>query len=113
MIETVRTLTLLQRRADVTHEQFVEHWQVLHRPLVLALPGLLSYVQTEVTGPLSSELATSGIEPDGIAELTFASREARRAAYASRAGRALLADGPLFVGASQSLAVGARVTAAG
>lgn len=114
MTETVHVVTLLQRRTDLTHEEFCEHWRTIHAPLACALPGLLAYAQTDVTHEIvphpDSEHPAESLVPDGIAELTFATWEDRGTAYASPEGRTLMADGVLFVGASRSFVVGARVS---
>jgi len=104
----VRVLTLLERRPDLTHEEFLDHWEDVHAPLAQQLPGLRTYSQTEVHRAARPPEEPGLIAADGIAELTFASREDRSAAYATLQGRRLLEDGSHFVGRSQSWVVGAR-----
>ena len=62
------TMVSFVRRADgLTHDQFVRHWTQRHAPLALKHHiGLVRYVQ---------HVVTDGGEIDGVAELTFASRE--------------------------------------
>jgi uncharacterized protein (TIGR02118 family) len=106
---TLRVVTLLQRRPDLTHAQFLEHWHTTHATLALRLPGLLSYSQTDVDETLGkSGDESSDLVPDGLAELTFASWDDRASAYSSPEGRALLADGAYFISASRSYIVGQR-----
>ncbi|HUI25194.1 MAG TPA: EthD family reductase [Candidatus Kryptonia bacterium] len=63
------------RRAEMSHAQFVAHWQTRHVPLALAHhPGMSGYV----TNIVDDRLSTTGEALDGVAELYFPSVEARR-----------------------------------
>ena len=68
----IKSLTLLTRKAGLTHEQFMRHWVEIHAPLALKVPGIRRYVQThlleERTRP---DIPSSDIEIDGIAELWY------------------------------------------
>lgn len=44
----IKLIAPLQRRDDMTSEQFSEHWLTKHAPLVVKLPGLRRYVQNVV-----------------------------------------------------------------
>jgi uncharacterized protein (TIGR02118 family) len=60
------------RRADLSHEQFDEHWRDRHAPLALRHHvGMWDYVQCSFVRPLAAESA----ELDGMAVCQFASRE--------------------------------------
>lgn len=64
----LKLIVLLKRKRGITHEQFREHWETVHGPLVRRLtPGILRYVQNHPEEP------ADGI--DGVAELWFADRE--------------------------------------
>jgi uncharacterized protein (TIGR02118 family) len=91
----IKTVTLLKRRPDLSSEEFHRHWREIHGPLVLALPGVLRYVQCR-------PLETGGDEPavDGIAEVWYADLPSMRAALASPAYVTLIADEANFMGPS-------------
>ena len=71
----VKSLSLLTRKAGMTHEQFVKHW----------------------------------VEVDGIAELWFDDADALARGFASPEGKALHADGTLFIGRIKSYTTEERV----
>ncbi|MEU1726306.1 EthD domain-containing protein [Nonomuraea sp. NPDC005692] len=67
----IKISVFLTRRADLTHEQFVDYWTQKHTPLVLSLPGgkvpVRRYVQL-----LPIEDGIPGISTaayDGVAEV--------------------------------------------
>jgi len=95
----IKSVTLLTRKPGLTHEQFMRHWVEIHAPLALKVPGIRRYVQThlleERTRP---DIPSSEAEIDGIAELWYDDRESMRKALASPEGKALYADGALFIG---------------
>jgi uncharacterized protein (TIGR02118 family) len=96
----IKSLTLLTRKAGLTHEQFMRHWVDIHAPLALKVPGIRRYVQTHILEERTrADIPSSGGEIDGIAELWYDDREAMQKAIASPEGRALYADGALFIGA--------------
>lgn len=58
----------LRRRPDLTHEQFVAHWQTVHVPLALTHhPHMIRYV----TNIVDERLSPSAAEWDGFAEITI------------------------------------------
>jgi uncharacterized protein (TIGR02118 family) len=77
---------LLTRRADMTHDAFVEWWLEDHAPLASRLPRLrrLDFNVVDTGGE------EAGI--DGISELWFDSQDDFTAAYASEIGVATAAD---------------------
>jgi uncharacterized protein (TIGR02118 family) len=80
-----KAMVMLNRREDLSREAFGRWWLDQHRPLVRQLPGLRRYVVNLVQdGPEDGG--------DGFAELWFESREAFDAAYATEAGKAVVAD---------------------
>lgn len=95
----IKSLTLLTRKSGLTHEQFMRHWVEIHAPLALKVPGIRRYVQThlleERTRP---DIPSSDVEIDGIAELWYDDGESMRRAIGSPEGKALYADGALFIG---------------
>jgi len=74
----IKRLTLLTRKAGTTREQFTRHWLEVHAPLTHAVPGLRRYVQSHIVDEYRrSDIPTTPIEVDGIAELWFEDRAAR------------------------------------
>lgn len=102
----IKTIGLLTRRDDWTHEQFVAHWVDVHAPLARAVPGLLRYVQNHIQGVRRrADIGETVIEIDGIAELRFADRAAFEAASHTPEMEALHADGAKFIGRIKSYIV--------
>ena len=96
----IKSLTLLTRKAGLTHEQFMRHWVEIHAPLARKVPGIRRYVQTHLLEERKRlDIPSSDVEIDGIAELWYDDREAMQMAIASPEGKALYADGALFIGA--------------
>jgi uncharacterized protein (TIGR02118 family) len=91
-------MVLLKRRSDLTTEEFRRYLAEVHRPLVLALPGLRRLVMNyPVADP-------GGMEPpcDAIAEDWFDSPEAMGAAMGSPEGKAIAHDSPNFLDMAQT-----------
>ncbi|MGE0059297.1 MAG: EthD family reductase [Dehalococcoidia bacterium] len=76
----VKLVLLVSRLPGLTIEQFVEHWQEVHAPLVMRLPGLRRYVQNH---PVLEAYGVRGMSHDGWAELWFDDLAALQAAYTS------------------------------
>lgn len=93
-----RTMTkrvgLLQRRPDLSPEQFQRHWMTVHADLCKQLPGLRRYSVN-----LVDKSRFPHFEYDGFSELWFDDEAALHAAFASPQGQTLLADLPNFTGA--------------
>lgn len=90
----IKTVTLLTRRADLTREQFHQHWKNVHAPLVLAMPKVRRYVQCR---PL--EVPGRQAPCDGVAEVWYDSVEDFLATADSPEYARLLADEKNFMGA--------------
>lgn len=87
----------LRRRADLTHEQFVEHWLGTHVPLALEHhPSMVRYV----TNVVDQRLSKDGADWDGFAEISFASAaDVRERMFGSPDGeRIVRADIARFIG---------------
>lgn len=80
-----KAVILLQRRADMSREDFSVWWLGEHAPLARGLPGLRGLVFNLVDGDGTGDV-------DGISELWFDDRAAFDAAYASDHGKAVAAD---------------------
>ena len=46
----IKSISLLTRKAGLSHEEFVKHWLEVHAPLAHAVPGLRRYVQSHIVG---------------------------------------------------------------
>jgi uncharacterized protein (TIGR02118 family) len=106
----IKSISLLTRKADMTHEQFVRHWRDIHAPLAHAVPGLLRYVQSHIVGERERpDIPTTMVEVDGIAELWYEDRETMARAMASPEAKALHADGALFIGRIKTFIIDEKV----
>jgi uncharacterized protein (TIGR02118 family) len=106
----IKTVGLLTRKPDWTHEQFVKHWVEVHAPLALAVPGLRRYVQNHIKGERRrSDIEETHVEIDGIAELWFDDQAALDTAGRSPEMKALHADGAIFIGRIKSWVVEEKV----
>lgn len=64
----VKLIMALERKPDISHEEFVDHWVGHHAPMILENnPSAQHYVTNVVDGRLSDE----GPLLDGVAELGF------------------------------------------
>ena len=84
----LKLVLLLNRRPDLSVDEFRRYWHETHRPLLEQLPGLRRLVLNDVLpGP-------DGTPPvcDGISEDWFDSLEAMQAAFASPHAQAVTAD---------------------
>lgn len=87
----VKSIVMLRRRPDLTHEEFDRHWRQVHAPLVLQLPGICRYVQNR-------PVDVGGEPPhDGVSEVWFDDMEALRAATSSPIWPRILEDEKNFL----------------
>ena len=99
----IKSISLLTRKAGMTHAQFVRHWTDVHAPLALAVPGLRRYVQSHIVEERRRpDIPATDVEIDGIAELWYEDAAAMARAMASPEAKALHADGALFIGRIKS-----------
>jgi uncharacterized protein (TIGR02118 family) len=63
----IKQLVFIQRRPELSHREYSDHWRSVHGPLALAHHGFWRYVQDHV----SARLTGTTPELDGIAELHF------------------------------------------
>ena len=106
----IKSLSLLTRRPELTHEQFVEHWVRIHAPLAHHVPGLLRYVQSHILEERTRpDIPSLDVEVDGVAELWYESREAMARALASPEAKALHAEGALFIGRIKTFTIEEKV----
>jgi uncharacterized protein (TIGR02118 family) len=95
-----KAMILLTRRADMTHEDFVDWWLADHAPRAALLPG----ARRVVFNVVEAGAPEAGI--DGISELWFDSQQAFEAAYATEIGREVAADSMAHVSGRVRLFVG-------
>ena len=102
----IKSLSLLTRKAGLTHEQFVHHWLNVHAPLAHAVPELRRYVQSHILEERKRpDIPSTDVEVDGIAELWYDDRDAMARANASPEAKVLHADGALFIGRIKSYVI--------
>ncbi len=102
----IKSISLLTRRAELTHEQFVRHWIEIHAPLAHAVPGMRRYVQNHIQETRTRpDIPETPVDVDGIAETWFDDREAMTRANASPEAKRLHDDGALFIGRIKSFTV--------
>ena len=91
---------LLKKKHDWTTEDFQHYWRERHAELARRLPGLRGYVQNHVVDQMQRGITyRRGPEQlDGFSQLWFDDGEAMRAAIATDAGQALVADENHFIG---------------
>ncbi|MBK7654470.1 MAG: EthD family reductase [Burkholderiaceae bacterium] len=99
--KTLKRMSLLRRREDVTPEVFAYEWQAVHGPLVRQLPGVLGYRQNLIVGrqsPKGVDVGYEGLPIDGIVELWFSDTDAINAAFGSPIGIETMAHAATFIG---------------
>lgn len=106
----IKSLSLLTRRPEFTHEQFVKHWLEIHGPLARAVPGLRRYVQSHIIDERTRpDIPATDVAVDGVAETWYDDRAAMDRANASPESQALHADGALFIGRIKSFVTEEKV----
>jgi uncharacterized protein (TIGR02118 family) len=106
----IKSISLLTRRPELSHDEFVRHWLDIHAPLAHAVPGVRRYVQNHIEGERTrADIATTDVAVDGIAELWYDDRAAMERANASPEAKRLHDDGALFIGAIKTFIVEEKV----
>lgn len=106
----IKSISLLTRKPELTHTQFLKHWVEIHAPLAHAVPGLRRYVQCHIKEERKRpDIPAHDMEIDGIAELWYDDRASFEKAMASPEAKALHADGALFIGRIKSYIVEEKV----
>jgi len=102
----IKVMGLLTRKPELSHEQFVKHWQEIHAPLAHAVPGVRRYVQCHIVGTRTRpDIPETDVEVDGIAELWYDDADALARAAASAEMKRLTDDGALFIGRIKSFII--------
>ncbi len=106
----IKSLSLLTRRLELSHEQFVRHWVEIHAPLAHAVPGVRRYVQNHIVDERHrADIPTTEVAVDGVAELWFDDRAAMDLANASPEAKRLHDDGALFIGGIKTFIIDEKV----
>lgn len=83
----IALIVAAKRRADLSREEFEDHWLNRHGPLVLSVPEFARYLKRYVLHPFDADGAGAalvlGAAPayDGVGELWFESHAAMIAAF--------------------------------
>ena len=90
---------LLQKRADIDHQEFRKHWRTGHGALAAKLPGLRRYHQNHIVDRSQRGItyARDGLDFDGFSELWFDDLPAMQAAFAADEVEALADDEDRFI----------------
>jgi uncharacterized protein (TIGR02118 family) len=88
----IKSISLLTRRPELSHDDFVKHWLEVHAPLARQFPGLRRYSVNFI-----DREATPNAVYDGFSELWFDSEDALNAALGSPIAEAIAADIPRFM----------------
>ena len=95
----IKSLSLLTRKAGISHDEFTRHWVDIHAPMARAVPGLRRYVLTHVLAErFRPDIPSLEGEVNGIAELWYDDLESMQRANASPEAKRLHADGATFIG---------------
>ena len=95
----IKRASLLSRKPEISHEEFVKHWVEIHAPMARACPGIGRYALTIVkSASTRKDVAPFEIQVDGIAELWFKSQADFDAYSTSPATKRLRDDGATFIG---------------
>ena len=95
----LKRISTLKRRRDISEEDFRREW-IVHRDLVLRMPGVSGYRQNVV---IARELIKgtpcgyNDLPIDGIVELWFESTATLESAFSSPAGRTTMAHAKTFL----------------
>jgi uncharacterized protein (TIGR02118 family) len=101
---TIKRITLLKRKRDMSPEEFAAHWAGPHAEIARHLPGLVRYNQNHVLA--ASITGPDGEWPiDGFVELWFRDQASVEEAARSDVTRALISDEPSFLDGLTGLAV--------
>ena len=106
----IKSISLLTRRPELSHAEFVRHWVEIHAPLAHAVPGVRRYVQNHILDERRrADIPTTEVAVDGVAEMWYDDRAAMDRGNASPEAKRLHDDGALFIGGIKSFIVEEKV----
>ncbi|WP_223258734.1 EthD domain-containing protein [Trinickia symbiotica] len=97
-----KRISLVRRRSDISHGDFVREWQGIHAQLIRSIPGVIGYRQNVIVGrqsPKGREVDYDGLPIDGVVELWFPNPDAPATAFASPEGKEALVHTSTIAGA--------------
>jgi uncharacterized protein (TIGR02118 family) len=92
-----KVIVLLRKKDGMSSDDFRRHWQEVHGPIALRMPGLKHYIQNHAAGDQPPY--------DGIAELWFDSPADMQAAFTSEAAGDAARDASNFLADQQVVLV--------
>lgn len=106
----IKSISLLTRRPELTHDEFVRHWVNIHAPLAHAVPKLKRYVQSHIVAERTRpDIETLDVDIDGIAELWYDSLDDLRYAMSTPEAKILHDDGATFIGRIKTYTIEERL----
>jgi uncharacterized protein (TIGR02118 family) len=96
----VKFMVFTVRHPEMTPETFERHFREIHRPLVLAFPGLTGYRQNLVRR--DDQTSPGFAVCDAVAELWFEDRAALDRVWETPEGAAAIADNAIFLDEARS-----------
>ncbi|MBT7756420.1 MAG: EthD family reductase [Rhodospirillaceae bacterium] len=106
----IKRISLLTRKPELNHDEFVRHWLEIHGPLARHVPGIRRYVQSHIKSEsVRADIPATDMEIDGIAELWYDDAEAMERSSATPEAQALYADGALIIGRIKTFVIEEKV----
>ena len=106
----IKSISLLTRRPELTHDEFIRHWVDIHAPLAHAVPKLKRYVQSHILAERTRpDIETLDVDIDGIAELWYDSLDDLRYAMSTPEAKILHDDGATFIGRIKTYTIEERL----
>lgn len=106
----IKSISLLVRRPELSHEEFVRHWVDIHAPLAHAVPRVRRYVQSHILAERTRpDIAALDVDIDGIAELWYDNLDDLRFAMATPEAKILHDDGATFIGRIKTFTIDEKV----
>lgn len=95
-----KTFGLQQRKAGLSHTDYVAHWMTVHAPMCAGVDDLFGYICNEVTAraDLGGEAIALDAEIDGVAQMWFTQPDGLMGLAKQPRVQTWFEDGPNFVG---------------
>lgn len=93
----LKRITYLEKRRDLSFDEFSEHWRDPHARIAMDLPGLACYLQNHLQPAADPDDVTDAFRIDGIVELWFTAPDVVSAARDSKVAERLAVDERLFL----------------
>jgi uncharacterized protein (TIGR02118 family) len=89
-------LGFYKRKAGLSQEQFIDHWENIHGPVIKAVPDIEKYVVRYVQHRLTT-IGAAGLEFDEFSETWFTDETARDRLFATPGFKETYADEEQFL----------------